>query len=36
MRHAGMGLHHLSPAEGSAAFLSSAALTHVAMEGAPA
>ena len=31
-----MGLHRLSPAEGSAAFLSSAALAHVAMEGAPA
>ena len=36
MRHGGMGLHRLSPVEGSAVFLSSAALTHVAMEGAPA
>ena len=36
MRHGAMGLHRLSPAEGSAAFLSSAAFTHVAMEGAPA
>ena len=35
MRHGGMGLHRLSPAEGSAAFLSSAALTNVAMTGAP-
>ena len=35
MRHRGMGLHRLSPAEGSAAFLSSAALTNVAMTGAP-
>ena len=31
----GMGLHRLSPAEGSAAFLSSAALANVAMIGAP-
>ena len=35
MRHGGMGLHRLSPAEGSAAFLSSAALANVAMIGAP-
>ena len=35
MRHGGMGLHHLTPAEGSAAFLPSAALTNVAMTGAP-
>ena len=34
MRHGGMGLHRLSPAEGSAAFLSSAALANVAMIGA--
>ena len=34
MRHGGMGLHRLSPAEGSAAFLSLAALTNVAMTGA--
>ena len=31
MRHGGMGLHRLSPVEGSAAFLSTAALTNVAM-----
>ena len=31
----GIGLHRLSPAEGSAAFLSSAALTNVEMTGAP-
>ena len=36
MRHGGMGLHRLSTAKGFAAFLSSAALTHVAMESAPA
>ena len=35
MRHRGMGLHRLSPAEGSATFLSSAALANVAMTGAP-
>ena len=35
MRHGGMGLHRLSPAEGPAAFLSSAVLTNVAMTGAP-
>ena len=35
MRHGGMGLHRLSPAEGSAEFLSSAALTNVGMTGAP-
>ena len=35
IRHGGMGLHRLSPAEGSAAFLSSAALANVAMIGAP-
>ena len=35
MRHGGMRRHRLSPAEGSAAFLSSAALTNVAMTGAP-
>ena len=31
----GMGLHHMFPAEGSAALFSSAALTNVAMEGTP-
>ena len=35
IRCGGMGLHRLSPAEGSAAFLSSVALTNVAMTGAP-
>ena len=35
MRHGGIGLHRLSRAEGSAAFLSSAALANVAMTGAP-
>ena len=35
MRHGGMGLHRLFPAEGSAGFLSSAAVTNVAMTGAP-
>ena len=35
MRHGGMGLHRPSAAEGSAAFLSSAATTNVAMTGAP-
>ena len=34
MRYRGMGLHRLSPDEGFAAFLSSAALTNVAMTGA--
>ena len=37
MRHGGMGLHRLSPAEGSAggtAFLSSAALANVTLTGA--
>ena len=35
MCHGGMGLYRLSPAEGSAAFLSSAALANVAMTGTP-
>ena len=35
MRHGGMGLHRLSPAEGSTGFLSSAALANVATTGAP-
>ena len=35
MRNGGTGLHRLSPAERSTAFLSSAALTKLAMIGAP-
>ena len=35
IRHGGMGRRRLSPAEGSAAFLSSAALANVGMTGAP-
>ena len=35
MRHSGMGPHRLSSADGSAAFLSSAARAHVAMIGTP-
>ena len=35
MRHGGMGLHRLSPAEGFSAILSSVALVNVAMIGAP-